>query len=208
LQRLLQHYWFAIFSLKGGTMTIQKVTEGQPLCEVWERCDSYVLKRAILKSVPLDSEKSLTGKLPTRIDPNDALEWIYGLLTTLDSKASALMRLNGVMLAATTFLLGAQSKFFVLTKSDVFAIAVTGSTSALSIVLCLFVVAVKWPFLGHAVSSYGYVDFEPEFRSLQDEASRRQKIYRIAWGVSVAGGLFFLVDFVTVAVRAVSNAPY
>ena len=35
---------------------------------------------------------------------DDALNWIYGLLTILDAKASALMRLNGVMLAAAAFL--------------------------------------------------------------------------------------------------------
>ena len=187
---------------------MNKATEGRPLSKVWERCGGYVVKRAILKSVPLDSEDSLKGRRPDKIDPHDALEWIYQLLTTLDSKASALMRLNGVMLAAATFLVGTQSKFIVLAKADVLAIMLTATTASLSIVLCLLVVAVRWPFLGKAEESHEYFDFEPEFRNLQDEASRREKIYVWAWWVSLGGGLIFLADFATLALRAVASAPY
>src|SRR4026207_120889 len=73
------------------------------------------------------------------------VNWLYQLLGLLDTKASALMRLNSVMVAAAAFVLNPQ---FGSWQSMKYLIAGSALLSAFSIAICLLVVAVDWPFLG------------------------------------------------------------
>ena len=130
----------------------------------------------------------------------DVVEWIYAVLTTLDSKASALMRLNGVVIAAAAFLLGlfGRQGTTILSTGSVNALLIVGCAllSAMSIFLCLLVVNVSWPLLGRVEKkSDGTVDCSSELVSLEKTRERRQVIYRAAWWVSLAASFLFLIEF-------------
>lgn len=116
------------------------------------------------------------------------------MLSILDAKASALMRLNGVMLAAAAFLLNAQN-----TSGRAVNAWVAGSAigSTISITLCLFVVSVDWRFLGLVVQSgRTELDYTDEFYHLQKVASFRQLLYRVAWTVSLITTVAILIALV------------
>jgi len=68
----------------------------------------YVRRRYALSAATETGDKIISSTPPDLLKGEKALEWIYGLLGVLDQKASALMRLNGVMLAAAAFLLHPQ----------------------------------------------------------------------------------------------------
>src|SRR5262249_45956502 len=109
----------------------------------------YVVLRQGLVTAKLEDGR-LTCPVPPDPTADKAVEWLYFVLSVLDAKASALMRLNGVMLAAATFLLGFFAKSGPLesmkeSHSIVFWIA---GLSSISIALCLLVVSIDWPFLG------------------------------------------------------------
>src|SRR5438874_5773105 len=122
---------------------------------------------------------------------DDALNWIYGLLTILDAKASALMRLNGVMLAAAAFLLNSRPGLAV-TRSIV--ISALGST--ISIACCLLVVSIDWPFLGLVKTESGKLDFSDEFFHLQKVAVFRRRCYQFGWLISLLATMAFLFGIV------------
>jgi hypothetical protein len=100
------------------------------------------------------------------------------------------MRLNGVMLAATAFILNPQHH-----SNNIIKILVAGSGlgSAVSIGFCLLVVSVDWPFLGLVEESDKKLDFSKEFFHLQHIANLRQIFYRIGWIVSLISTAFFLI---------------
>ena len=140
----------------------------------------------------------LTSPIPANINAEKAVEWLYQILSVLDTKASALMRLNGVMLAAATFLLG------VFTRTDAGRI-IEGShgmvlwiaaLSSVSIALCLLVVSIDWSFLGLVRRTEDKLDFTEEIDHLERVSKFRQLIYRIAWVVSFIAAVLFVVTFV------------
>src|SRR5439155_5318173 len=157
----------------------------------------YVLLRQGLTSA---AEKGgrLTSPIPANINAERAVEWLYHVLSVLDTKASALMRLDGVMLAAATFLLG----FF--TRPDAVQIAKVShgmvfwiaALSSVSIALCLLVVSIDWSFLGLVRRTEDRLDFTEEIDHLERVAKFRQLVYRVAWVVSFAAAVLFVVTFV------------
>lgn len=161
---------------------------------------AYLIKRHALTqakngTLTVTQTPDAPGSLP---DGDKALEWLYQLLSILDSKASALMRLNGVMLAAAAFMLNPQYQSLTLVKSVV-ALSATGST--LSIVCCLLVVSVDWPFLSLVSEKNNHrgekeLDFSAEFFHLQSVADFRQKLYRAGWTVSLISAFAFMLAIV------------
>lgn len=152
----------------------------------------YVELRMGLRSANLN-EGRLIGSIPATLansDTEKAVDWLYQLLTVLDSKASALMRLNGVMLAAAAFLLNLQ----VFNLRLIWGIA---ALSSISIALCLLVVSVDWPFLGLVNRTNNQVDFTDEVYNLKRVSKFREVIYRISWLISFVATLMFVAAFVS-----------
>ena len=174
-------YWWMRYELKN--------TQNFRLCE-------YVLRRHLLSQTTLNLSGAVVSPYPTASHPlpgDKALEWIYQLLSVLDTKASALMRLNGVMLAAAAFMLRPGDE-----PSRLFTLVVAGSAigSTISIAFCLLVVSVDWRFLGLATVSTKtpqMIDFTHEFFHLQKVTDFRQFFYRAAWTISFLSTVAFFV---------------
>jgi hypothetical protein len=128
-----------------------------------------------------------------------AIKWLYDLLTMLDTKASALMRLNGVLIAAAAFLLGVVGRpgttILATDAADSRLIICCALLSALSIFACLFVVNVSWPFLGLTTLDDKTVDCSEEIRSLDAACTWRRRMYRAAWTLSLVASFLFLLEF-------------
>lgn len=109
---------------------------------------------------------------------------IYPILTVLDQKASALMRLDGVVLAAA--FVGVGAKIYEL-KSFVFG----GITipCLISMILCLLVVSVDWPFLGYAKTN----DFSKEIEELRKVRYFRECAFQWAWLFALISALVLIV---------------
>ena len=114
-------------------------------------------------------------------------DWLYAILNTLDSKASALMRLNGVMVAAATFLHQQNSGF-----AASIALAISSVASTLSIACCLSVVSLDWPFYHYVkMDANNSPDPTEELFHLQRVTIFREKMYRYGWALSSIGILSF-----------------
>ncbi|SDZ71401.1 hypothetical protein SAMN05518854_117133 [Variovorax sp. YR266] len=161
----------------------------------WNK-DEYLQKRKALERAGNDCKGTAESK---DLIPSEVVAWIYGILTMLDTKASALMRLNGVLIAAATFLLAqfaSPHSLMLGGRVQAVLVVVAALLSAISITLCLFVVNVGWPFLGKAEISGATVKFSEEICALSKTMNRRQLCYRSAWWVSlVASGCFFFELF-------------
>lgn len=152
----------------------------------------------------------LTSPIPKTVrNREQAVKWLYELLSVLDSKASALMRLNGVMLAAAAFLLSttdAGAPDVHLMDVSRVVILWIAALSAVSIGLCLLVVSVDWPFLGLVREISGELDFTDEVNNLQRVSQIRQGLYRSAWIVSFIASVLFVYAFITQIIPLVEKA--
>lgn len=114
----------------------------------------------------------------------------YKILSVLDSKASSLLRVNGIFTAACAFLIGVG-----IDTSDpqevilVFSIAIF----FLSSVLAFLVVAVAWPFLAKPGD-----DWITETLELEEAVEARTRNYQLAWLLTALGGFVFSVAAVGV----------
>ena len=178
----------------------------------WENWPLYVQRRyalatAILKDpsqvccAPLTETESVKAK--------DVVEWIYGVLGTLDAKASALMRLNGVLIAAAAFLLGLfrpqGGSILSTTNLDAALIVLLAFFSAISIFCCLLVVDISWPFLGRVTKNNNRTfEFAEEIKSLDKISRFRQNAFRLAWLISLVASIGFLGEFLKQAVHVIS----
>jgi hypothetical protein len=167
----------------------------------------YIQKRYALQKIQLGPSSDCSWKpkvAEETITADRVVEWIYAVLSTLDSKASALMRLNGVLIAAAAFLLGlfGRQGTSILATTRCHALLIMGCAllSATSIGFCLFVVNVSWPFLGRVqAGSDGTVNCSDELLSLERARSFRQRMYRVAWGISLIASLAFILEFISQA---------
>lgn len=158
----------------------------------------YVISRNALKTAAFTAGRT-TSAASNTVDPDKCVEWLYGLLTVLDAKASALMRLNGVVLAGATVLLGflgGPGAFSLINVSSgiVLLIAVL---SSISIALCLLVVSVDWSFMGLVQRTEGKLDFTDEIDHLECVSRFRQFVYRFAWVISFVAAILFAFIFLT-----------
>jgi hypothetical protein len=157
----------------------------------------FVRKKYWLTRLHIGDGES-TG-LSRSVTAETAIKWFYDVLTTLDTKASALMRLNGVLIAAAAFLLGVvgRSGTTILSTEpwDSRLIILCALLSAFSITLCLFVVDVSWPFLGKTIVVGDDCNATDEIVSLDKVCNFRRRMYRLAWLISLIASLGFLLEF-------------
>jgi hypothetical protein len=163
----------------------------------------FLERRHALEHIALVAELPPTqpggAKRSVDVKASDMLAWLYAVLTTLDGKASALMRLNGVLIAAAAFLLGLFRRqggtILSLTDFDARLIVVSALLSAISIFCCLWVVNVSWSFLGRVKKKGEVFDCTEELTHLDRACTFRQRTYRAAWWISLFSVLAFLVEF-------------
>jgi hypothetical protein len=104
--------------------------------------------RLLSPLIPLDDfvDKRTALDQFAHTDARKRIEAIYAVLTVLDRKASALMRSDGVMLAAALFgidkLYGVKSGWF----------GIIALSSVISMMFCLAVI--DWKFLGHVTRDH------------------------------------------------------
>ena len=177
----------------------------------YEEWPEFIRFRHALEKIVIGNGSTASSYVPDPSNENmkarEVVDWIYAVLTTFDSKASALMRLNGVLIAAAAFLLGQYGRAEnLLSGKPIDALLTIGCalTSALSITCCLFVVNVSWNFLGRVSrSADGAIDCADELRSLEKARNFRQRMYRTAWAVSLFGASAFLLEFILQAIHVV-----
>jgi hypothetical protein len=109
-------------------------------------------------------------------------EYAYSVLGVLDSKASALMRFDAVILTMLTLI---YNNIWTRGVGELVPVLMAGVAflTLASIFLCLFVVAVSWPFLGYAVPAgttrpYGQRD---ELEELAKAMCFREASYMLSW---------------------------
>jgi hypothetical protein len=160
----------------------------------------YVKFRQGLLKAQVSGGRVTSPASSTLDKPAQALEWLYTVLTVLDSKASALMRLNGVMLAAAAFLLNFQAPVGLRIPVSPRLILSIAVLSSFSIALCLLVVSVDWRFLGLVRQTEQEFDFTDEIANLQRVSLFRQGVYRLAWWLSFIATGMFVYTFVRLLV--------
>lgn len=192
LRYLFFPYWWGIAVLWGWRRLL-KITE-PPLVR------DYVKRREGLRTAQLKNGR-IVSPVPVRLKNSEkTVEWLYSLLTVLDAKASALMRLNGVMLAAAAFLLSADREKFAVISFIRVAPELTlwiAALSSVSIALCLLVVSVDWQFLGCVRETEKRLDFTDEFINLERVSLFRQYVYRFAWLISLVATILFVIVFMS-----------
>lgn len=166
-----------------------------------------VIHRHALEHAQFDSNLGKIIALKPSSSPKavTVFEVIYHQLSILDSKASALMRLNGVMFAAAAFLLGpdfassGKLKEIMSSYGGELYLVISGFMSLLSIILCLIVISVDWKFLdlveSDKVEEKIHLDFSKEFFHLQKVIDFRVFFYQFAWLVSLLATFFLFFYF-------------
>jgi hypothetical protein len=131
------------------------------------------------------------------------INYLFGILGVLDSKASALMRFDAIMIAAASFLLAGGHALPITPPLEAVLVSILVA-SLLAAGLCLFVVQISYPFLGKVrvigtVVNLGrevsitQIDCMSEINSLNNAAERRSRYYRAAWWLSVTAVVLFLI---------------
>jgi hypothetical protein len=131
-----------------------------------------------------------------------AWDRLHGMLSTLDSKTSVLLRFNAIVVAALAYLL-------VISSTDPFlgpnaTVKVVGkflghASLVASVVSCGFafpVINVNWEFLGRRLDRQTGGESAVDDAGLQrmgDLVARRMGLYSWAWRLAVAGGAGFAI---------------
>jgi hypothetical protein len=169
----------------------------------WERWPLYVQRRYALAKAHLRNPGSVCceplGEHES-VEAREVVDWIYGVLSILDAKASTLMRLDGVLIAAAAFLLGLFGRpesILSTTRPDAILVILAACLSALSLFLCLFVANISWGFLVRVTKNRGNRTFEfaREIQSLDRAMRFRQTVYQLAWLVSLIASIGFFLEF-------------
>jgi hypothetical protein len=179
----------------------------------WEKWPLYVQRRHALATAHLRNPGSVCceplGEHES-VEAREVVDWIYGMLSILDAKASTLMRLDGVLIAAAAFLLGLFGRpesILSTTRSDAMLVILAACLSAVSLFLCLFVANISWSFLGKVTrNSNRTFEFAREIESLDRAMRFRQTIYQLAWLVSLIASIGFLLEFLMQARHVVGFA--
>lgn len=142
-----------------------------------------------------DKYDLLTSSAPVTPPNGPAIkDHFYNTLTTLDSKASALMAFDGILIAAATF--AVPTAFSDLWRWMLFAVIVVALIAA---GFCLGVAKVSYPFLGKVRIASGAaraLDFSEELSALDIAVKRRTTFYRIAWSLSFGTVILSPIAFV------------
>lgn len=134
----------------------------------------------------------------TVIVPPNAIvlkDHFYSNLTVLDTKASALMAFDGILIAVASFTVQEGGVF---ASHPVFPLIVI-ITALIAAGLCLFVAQISYSFLGKVIIIPGTpdtMDFSMEIDALHSAVDWRTCLYRIAWVLSLIAIGLFLVMFI------------
>jgi hypothetical protein len=168
----------------------------------YDNWPKYIKKRHALTKIELGSGKtSYRPQDPTKETRNasDVVDWLYSVLTILDSKASALMTVNSVLIAVAALLLSMFDKpdNTALSPCAFYALLTIASFCALSIFVCLLVVDVRWSFLGKVDidTNDGTIECHREISALDSAMMCRQSMYRLAWALSLVASIIFVAVF-------------
>lgn len=125
-------------------------------------------------------------------DAKSTIKAIYGFLGILDSKASALMRYNGIILAVVALMVRSGQELPAITYVIVY-------TTLASILACLLVVGVFWRFL-----EFVGADLDGELNVIRRVLIMREAAYQVAWWLAVIVSILLIIhfaDFVKVATK-------
>jgi hypothetical protein len=131
-----------------------------------------------------------------------AWDRLNGMLSTLDSKTSVLLRFNAIVVAALAYLLVISSNDpFLSANATVKLVSkFTGHASLLaSVVSCGFafpVINVNWEFFGGRLDrpAAGELAFDDAgLHRMGDLVAHRTRLYSWAWKLAVAGGTGFAI---------------
>jgi hypothetical protein len=131
-----------------------------------------------------------------------AWDRLNGLLSTLDSKTSVLLRFNAIVVAALAYVLiiSAAEPFMGTNPTVKLVGTLIGHASLLvSVVSCGFafpVINVQWDFFGMRLDRPTDAESAFDDAALQrmgDLVARRTRLYSWAWRLAVAGGIGFAI---------------
>jgi hypothetical protein len=140
----------------------------------------------------------------TPVEKARVMAWdrLCGLLSTLDSKTSVLLRFNAIVVAALAYLVIVRASDPLAESSAAIKTAgyVIGHVSLLaSVVSCGFafpVINIEWEFFGGRLdrAADGELDFDDAaLDRLGKLVARRTRLYSWAWQLAVAGGTGFAI---------------
>lgn len=141
-----------------------------------------------------------------KVSDSAKIDFAYQMLGILDSKASALLRIDGIVLAFMALLIrGSEIASIVREKNnatefqtcfDNIVIFMVFGLLMLSMLFSLYVVKVSWDFLGYVdLSNKNNPNkFKTECEKLGNEIYLRQAAYRLSWWMSLVS--FFLIGYV------------
>jgi hypothetical protein len=140
-------------------------------------------------------EKRLaTGTIVVPRNGEAIKECFYGNLTVLDTKASALMTFDGILIAVASFTVQTGGVF---EKQPIVPLIVI-ITALIAAGLCLFVAQISYRFLGKVIIKPGAsdtLDYTAEIKALHGAVDRRTFYYRTAWYLSLIAIALFLAMF-------------
>lgn len=151
----------------------------------------------------LREKYELSSAQDTSIKPSrakDTTKSFYEALNILDSKASALMGFDGILIAAATFTVEKQGLIGIQRAVTLTVIIMALFAAA----LCLFVARISYPFLGKVTIIPGPprgLDYSDEISALDRESVRRTGLYRTAWLLSLTAVTLFMIVFVKSLIR-------
>lgn len=133
----------------------------------------------------LKAVNALTAGSDGTPNHKDALNLLYKFLDVIDSKASALLRFNGIILAVLAVL----SRTAGESSAKPYFYLATIIILIISCGLCMFVIQIKWGFLGQGSNPEVGFDATVEFPALRDAVAWRHRCYYLAWCITALCGL-------------------
>lgn len=127
-------------------------------------------------------------KRPT---PKDKIDFLYGNLNILDSKATTLLHLNVLLIAIATIVI-VERKDKILDWEPLFLFGVIAA-SLIASFLCLFVARISYAFLDKVDLKSKPTNYVPELSALEDTVQKRLKYYWVSWRLSVLAIAAFVV---------------
>ena len=118
----------------------------------------------------------------TSIRESTAHDYLYNCLSVLDTKSSALLQYDGIILAAATLAVTLSPRPSIGNLFVIISLVLSG----LSSVLCLPVIWVHW------TTTHEFADQDSEFIDLLRHRNRRTLCYRTGWLIAQLA-VFFLV---------------
>jgi len=125
-------------------------------------------------------------------DGKEIKEAFYGNLTVLDTKASALMTFDGILIAVASFTVQQGGVF----EDEPLLALIVIITALIASGLCLFVAQISYPFFGKVIINPPQtLDFTAEIKALHGAVDWRTVFYRSAWWLSLLAIVLFLIMF-------------